>query len=166
MFSESGCIIDAEMKQSSLAHRHWPEEQNGALITGRILDVAPASIRDSNQNGVRWQMTQNRANAGRRGLDLVAYEGGQHLVGTGEALNNQQLAALFIAANRHPRMRELYLEYLNQWREVGGGLFNHWNDVYPYNMFGSWGAIEYQNQDPATAPKYQALMEFISLNGR
>lgn len=134
------------------------------MTVDQVLDVALASIRDNNPNGVRWQMTQNRANAISRGLDLIAYEGGQHLVGFNGAENNEQLAALFIAANRHPRMRQLYLEYLNQWRMIGGGLFNHWNEVSGYSRFGSWGALEYQNQDPTTAPKYQALMEFIGLN--
>ncbi|MFP5354942.1 MAG: hypothetical protein ACLGIK_07260, partial [Gemmatimonadota bacterium] len=35
----------------------------------------------------------------------------------------------------------------------------HFNDVYVPQKWGSWGALEYQDQDPATAPKYQALVD-------
>ena len=45
-----------------------------------------------------------------RGLRLLAYEGGQHLVGVEGAENNEKLMRLFQAANRDPRMRDLYLQ--------------------------------------------------------
>ena len=32
------------------------------------------------------------------------------------------------------------------------------------SKWGSWGILEYQNQDPATAPKYNAVMVFIAAN--
>ena len=45
-----------------------------------------------------------------RGLKLMTYESGQHLVGYAGAENNEKLMKLFHDANRHPRMKELYLE--------------------------------------------------------
>jgi hypothetical protein len=31
-----------------------------------------------------------------------------------------------------------------------------------YGKYGSFGALEYQDQDPATAPKYTSLMTFAA----
>jgi hypothetical protein len=129
------------------------------LSVDQVLDAALADIRDT-QVGIRWQITQNRANSRARGLPMISYEGGQTLVGEGAAQQSDELNALFIAANRHPRMRQLYAEYLAQWRALGGGLFMHLQSVGRFTQHGSWGALEYQDQDIATAPKYQALLDF------
>lgn len=98
------------------------------------------------------------------GLDMITYEAGQHLVGVGANQNNQQLTELFLNANRHPRMRSLYATYLKQWKTAGGKMFVNFTSVNPGSKYGSFGMLEYQDQDPATAPKYQALMEFIAAN--
>ena len=95
---------------------------------------------------------------------LIAYEGGQHLAGLGALQDNAPLNALFDAANRDPRMGQLYTAYLNGWRQRGGQTFAHFVNVSGYSRYGRWGALEYQDQDPATSPKYQALMGFITAN--
>jgi hypothetical protein len=97
-------------------------------------------------------------------VQLIAYEGGQHLVGLGALQDNPALNTLFDAANRDPRMGQLYTSYLNGWRQRGGRMFVHFVNVSRYSRFGRWGALEYQDQDPATSPKYQALMGFIAAN--
>lgn len=96
------------------------------------------------------------------GLELIAYEGGQHLTSAAFSEEHEKkITQLFTSLNRHPRMATLYQLYLNQWQEAGGGLLCHFVDVSPYTRFGSWGALEYQNQPLETAPKYQALVDFI-----
>ncbi|NJK41725.1 MAG: hypothetical protein HC934_10945 [Acaryochloridaceae cyanobacterium SU_2_1] len=95
------------------------------------------------------------------GLDLIAYEGGQHLVSSSFGDQEPAMTTLFTRLNRHPRMGELYSQYLQQWQASGGGLLCHFVDVSPYTQHGSWGALEYQDQPLATAPKYQALLNFI-----
>jgi hypothetical protein len=45
---------------------------------------------------------------------------------------------------------------------AGGDVFVHYTDVSPFTKYGDWGALEYQDQDPDTAPKYQALMDFAA----
>ena len=55
------------------------------------------------------------------GLPVIAYEAGQHLVGIQGAENNEALMEKLHAANRHPGMKELYLEYMKGWQEAGGG---------------------------------------------
>ncbi|OGC91551.1 MAG: hypothetical protein A2W25_03680 [candidate division Zixibacteria bacterium RBG_16_53_22] len=113
---------------------------------------------------VKGWMDSQYAAISSRGLDMIAYEGGQHLVGVGANQNDQQLTEFFMSVNRHPRMKELYTTYLNQWKAAGGGMFVNFISVNASGKFGSFGTLEYQDQDPATAPKYQALMEFIAAN--
>jgi len=106
------------------------------------------------------QIAAHRGLADRYKLDLLAYEGGQHLVGVGAAQNDGRLEKLFVAANRSAAMDALYSDYLNGWRESGGQLFMHFNSVSRYGRYGSWGAKEYQTQN--TAPKHAALLRFIA----
>jgi hypothetical protein len=94
------------------------------------------------------------------GLDLVAYEGGQHLSALGEAMNNRELVELLIQANRDPRMGDIYTDYINHWTKAGGKLHNFFTSVGRYGRYGSWGHLEAFNQDPSTAPKYLAIQKW------
>ncbi len=107
-------------------------------------------------------ITANLEIARRFDLELVAYEGGQHLAGYGGTENNDALTALFIAANRAPRMGDVYREFLRQWRTLGGGRFVAFASTAQPTQFGSWGVLETIQQDPATAPKYQALLDALA----
>jgi PA14 domain len=100
----------------------------------------------------------------RFGLDLVAYEGGQHLTSYQFGSHEAELTKLFTEVNRNPRMRDVYKLYLEQWQTSGGKLFNQFTDVAPSSKWGHWGALEYQNQDLNTAPKYLGLIDFIKAN--
>lgn len=134
-------------------------DQISALSVDALLDRQMANVQDG---GCAYQyMVDNLAVAQQFDLQLVAYEGGQHLAGYGGAENNEALNALFMAANRSLRMTEIYLQYLNAWQDLGGGLFMAFNDAAQPSAFGSWGALEYINQDPSQAPKYLALTQFI-----
>ncbi|MFN5515528.1 MAG: Calx-beta domain-containing protein [Cyanobacteriota bacterium] len=108
---------------------------------GGALAAATANIAD------------HAALANARGLELLAYEGGQHLVGF-DGPSRQ----LFREANRDPRMGQLYEQYLQNWRDAGGGLFMNFTDIGPYGSFGSWGALEHVND--ASSPKYEALLNY------
>src|SRR5205814_6920916 len=75
---------------------------------------------------IDW-MRDSREAALRHGLRLVAYEGGQHLIGVQGAENDESLNRLFLEANAHPRMGELYRRYLAAWAQTGGDLFCHYS---------------------------------------
>ena len=135
-------------------------DQVTAMTVDQILDIELGHIRNCALN----QMTSNAAVAQQYGLRLLAYEGGQSLVGVGSAQTNQQLISLFKAANRDPRIADLYTEYLQNWKTSGGDLFMYYSDVTAYTQYGSFGALEYQDQDPSTAPKFQALANFAAAN--
>ncbi len=98
---------------------------------------------------------QNKVIAEARELELVTYEGGQHLVGVGEVGNEERITTLFTAANRDARMAVAYRQYLAGWSIRGGGLFMHFNDISPYSRYGSWGAFEEIGQ--THTPKAAAL---------
>ena len=112
-------------------------------------------------NNHRVYTRQNAINAQQRGLQLLAYEGGQHLVGVGAAQNNQTLTNLFVAANRDPGMRQLYYNDLDNWFTEGGELFMLYRLTGDYNKYGSWGLFEWQMQPRSTAHKWLGVMDYL-----
>lgn len=128
-----------------------------ALGVDGVLDAASADLRGD----VRQWIADNVRVASQYGVALVAYEGGQHLAGFFGAEGDDRLTELFISANRHPRMGELYLDYLMQWDELGGGLFVNFSHIESPSRWGSWGVLEYQTQPRSDAPKYDALMTYL-----
>lgn len=98
------------------------------------------------------------------GVQLMAYEGGQGLVDFKTTSNEQMPNPLLYAANRDARMAELYAEFLNGWKQAGGGLFMHYTSPRTYQKYGSWGTKEYVTQPLADAPKYQAILNFMQGN--
>jgi len=114
----------------------------------------------------RTTTVQNEMEASSRGLALLAYEGGQHLVGVGGWENDGQLTALFHATNRDPGMRALYLDDLSGWHAAaGGGVHVAFSHIGEYSKWGSWGLLERQTQDPLTAPKWMGIVDFLETLG-
>jgi hypothetical protein len=58
-------------------------------------------------------------------------------------------------------MGDLYRQHLDTWREEGGTFFVGYSFVGNWGSYGYWGALEYQDQAPEDAPKYQAYLDFI-----
>ncbi len=131
----------------------------GQVSVDTILDRAE---RDIDTNVRDWIVKQKQV-ADVEGVALIAYEGGQHLVGTRGNQDNDKLTSLLHAANRHPRMYDLYVKYLDAWYGSGGGPLVLFNSVYSPNKWGSWGHLEYQDQPDNTAPKYRAILDRIDL---
>ena len=94
------------------------------------------------------------------GVDLVAYEGGQHLVDHKTHKLTEGATPHLVAANRDPRMAREYYRFLSGWKQAGGNLFIAFSAPRPHTWHGSWGIKEYINQASADAPKYQALLAF------
>lgn len=119
-----------------------------------LTDVSlPAAFREINDD-----VTYLRQNY--PGIDLIAYEGGQHLVAYGANENNAAAQRLFQDANNDPRMGTLYTQYLQGWRDRGGKTFAHFVDVTPQTRYGNFGALLSQNQPHSEAPKFRALENF------
>jgi len=131
----------------------WPLE--------RLLDhVASNSVTRAIE-----QMAAQRKVAEKYGLRLICYEAGQHLVGVGEAVNNDTLSGLLQAANRHARMGDFYQAYLDGWRSVGSGdLCTVFSSAGQYSKWGSWGLIEFAEE--AGSPKFDAVIRWNRENPR
>lgn len=114
---------------------------------------------------IEWIRAQ-KAVADRFGLKLVAYEGGQHLVGVGGGENNETLTALLQAANRHPRMAKIYEKYYQAWEDNGGDLFCYFSSVSRWSKWGSWGILEYFDDDPEKSPKFVSTMAWARKLGQ
>ena len=95
--------------------------------------------------------------AQKHGLSLIMYEGGSHVVGLGEQVDNAELTAFFHHLNYAPEMGLLYTELLKNWRDIGGQLFNAYSDVYAPTKWGSWGALRHLGD---TNPRFDALVRF------
>ncbi|MGQ9729586.1 MAG: hypothetical protein ACUVSC_13925, partial [Candidatus Fervidibacter sp.] len=105
---------------------------------------------------IRW-MKQQKEVADKYGLLLVAYEGGQHLIGVHGAENNEKLTKLFMEANAHQRMGQIYRQYLQAWVDIGGDLFCHFSSVSRWSNWGCWGLLQLYAEPPT--PKFTAVME-------
>lgn len=114
---------------------------------------------------IEW-MKQNKAVADQYGLQLVSYEAGQHFVGVAGGENNEQLTHLLHTVNAHPRMNGIYEQYFDAWEENGGGLMCHFSSVGAWSKWGSWGLLQYADEDPVRSPKYAAAIEWARSLGQ
>jgi hypothetical protein len=94
-----------------------------------------------------------------RGLPLITYEAGHHMVRPAEvpfpsALVEQKLTA----ATHHPRMYRLFTELLAAWSEFGGTM-NLYNDSMPW---GNFGLIDRWDDDIDSTHRYRATLDFLA----
>jgi hypothetical protein len=136
-----------------------PEVAPGLADTtpSQLLDRVAAEVNGPNREKMRSQAALAR----KYGLQLIAYEGGPHLVGVGGMENNPAVTALFIAANRHPRMRDILKQHYENWFAAGGGVYVAFVYAEAPSRVGSWGVLEFQDQPVADAPKYRAILDVL-----
>lgn len=145
--------------QHEAAVQAWTTQADGGLAK-LFNELNTGTELNSSESGalptVRSRISNHATLAQQQGVQLVAYEGGQHLVGVGAPANNNAINTLMDAANRDTRMGTLYTSYLSEWQQRGGGLFMHFADVGSASRFGRWGALELVTQ--THSPKFDALM--------
>lgn len=132
--------------------QHGP--QTALKSVGAVIEDCRTHIRGE----VKSWMTASKQVADSYKLKLVAYEGGQHLVGVGGQENNDILTSLFIATNRSPLMTDLYKEYVQQWRSMTNGEMVFYNLIDKYSKWGSWGLLENQNSLIRESPKALGIL--------
>lgn len=128
----------------------------------RVLDyVETQALPES----LRW-MAEHRRLAREHGLKLLAYEAGQHLVGVQGAENYEPLTRLLHAANAHPRLGEIYTRYFAGWEANEGDLLCHFSSVGAWTKWGSWGLLQYADDDPRGSPKFMATLRWARQLGQ
>ena len=98
------------------------------------------------------------------GVDLIAYEGGQHLVHHKTHSMTQGATPFLYKANKDKRMSAAYYQLLAGWKKLGGKLFVPFSAPRPTTWHGSWGVKEHIAEKPADAPKYRTLLGFANGN--
>ena len=137
-------------------------EEAAELTVDDILDQTEASIAST----IGETTQQNRAIADAHAVKLIAYEAGQHLLAVGDLAADEDFVQRLFAANRKPRMGELYRLADEVWRANGGELAVYFNSCQPPTKYGTWGALEYQGQPASEAPKWAALLELTKTFAR
>ena len=140
--------------------------EHQARVEKMTLDDLFAELREKAVPEARQWIQAQAEVAQKNKLQLIAYEGGQHLTGVGPAVDSQAMNSLFDQANRDPRMGQLYFEYLVAWRKLGGKLFVHYTDCSGAGKWGRWGALEWLDQSRSDAPKFDAIARFAEKNAR
>lgn len=149
---------------------YFGQEVGATKREGWLVRTSPELILDHLENvSLPETIEAVRASAKlakRNGLDLLAYEGGQHLVASPAIRSNPAVNAKLDAVNRHPRMKALTLRLLRGWREAGGKTFVYYAFAARPNQWGRFGALDYLDQPIDEAVKYDALVQFIEANPR
>ena len=138
------------------------------FTTNQILDLARAAVVSDSFSSVK----SSALIAEKYGAKLIAYEGGQHMGGGGDCKggdcsNIDLLQLKFQGANHHPRIQGLYRNMFKAWSMATGkvgGVFAAFSHIGIDSKYGSWGALQYQDDDRSTAWKYQALVGNIGNN--
>ena len=134
---------------------------SSSTTASRILDLADQEM----SRGVRsnyqahGKLARDWSNKLGRNIPLIAYEGGQHYTAHG---GNPPWASALIDVQSHPRIYQIYLDNMREWENAGGSLFVAFNFVDKPDKWGSWGALDYQDQDLDEAHKYRALLDYKS----
>ncbi len=148
--------------------QRWMQDSDGGL-SKLFKEITEGGQLEHGGRGGALQLAYDRTQqnidvANEAGIEVIAYEGGQHLVGLGAMQENQALTDLLIAANRDPRMGEIYKEYFAKWNEQGGGLFADFTDVKVPSKYGSWGSKE--NLYDEGGPKWDAVQDLIEASAQ
>ena len=136
---------------------------NQASAAGESATITVAELLSRTEahldTAVPAQLAAHIPLASAHGLWLVAYEGGQHLAGTGGVENDALLAPKLIAANRDETMYSLYRDYLAYLRSADIAVFANFSFALLPSKFGSWGVLDTVYQPTAAAPKFRALLD-------
>ena len=130
----------------ALANAMAADELRDGRITGTTEDTLTTLLGQT--------LPYHASIAADRGLALVMYEGGTHVVGFGAQMEDAELTAFFTQLNYTPEMGALYGELLAGWQLISDQPFNAFVDVYSPGKWGSWGALRHLGDD---SPRWQAL---------
>jgi len=132
----------------------WTVDQALDHLEEKALPKSIEAIRATKQVADKYDLT------------LTAYEGGQHMVGVGGGENNEKMTRLFHAANAHPRMGKIYEKYYDAWTDAGGDLFCYFSSVGRWSKWGSWGIMQFYDDDPAKSPKFMSTIGWAKKLGQ
>lgn len=147
--------------QAAASANGLTESSYDAYVADHLYDYAIERAISEFVSAARQQnitdLINNKKIADSHGLDMIMYEGGTHIVGSGATQNDARIVDFFEALNYSPQMGELYQQHLEDYKALGGALFNAFVDVGGHSKYGSWGARRYLEDENQ---RWDALMEF------
>lgn len=126
--------------------------------------LARASEREVPES-LSWVRRQ-RVVADQHGVGLVAYEAGHHYIARGGLEHDEAVQQRLREIDRHPRLEQVYLEYLRGWRDAGGGLMMHFVHVAEPSRYGNFGARYWLEQPISETPKLRAIVSYVDSTPR
>lgn len=127
------------------------------------FDAVETALRQGSLTELTQELWPYHAKIAREsGLELIMYEGGSHVAGVGETVQDDDLTEFYKAFNYSPNMASLYDTLLQEWRALGGTLFNAFVDVAPASQWGSWGALRHLND---ASPRWDVLQNYNAVAG-
>lgn len=153
----SPIVSDSAVRAELLAAIADPEVDATAWLTAKLLDPDQRLSIPS----LLTELQQMKAVADQYGLDMVAYEGGQHVhhsfaVGGLTEDQVQALTGFMTDYVRSPDMAMLYEELWDLWAQVSDGAFMQFGDVGTPGRFGSWAILDALDD---TNPRAEFLFE-------
>lgn len=131
------------------------------LMSAQIDNINTLFGDSKNPGLIRLLLTEAKA----RGMQLVAYEGGTHVLAPQASAD---LVAKLAEVNNDPRMKDVYTAMLNHWdalyKESGPeavGILNHYSDISRYGKYGFWGLLQSVYQDATVVPRYEAITDYV-----
>jgi len=115
---------------------------------GLTLDTIFSEMASYSEANVHTWMKSFAKLSADNGIKMVAYEGGQHLYGTGSL-------DVKLAAQLDPRMRDVLVQNVANWTASGGELFVHFNLCSSWGRYGSWGLSSDITSE--AGPKWEAI---------
>ena len=148
-----------------------PKVLKDAKTVNDVFDIIDQdiSIDPSALSGTIGKIELQAGIAAKYNVQLLAYEGGQHLTTSimGALLLSEaekaEFRELFKQANRDSRMKSRYETLLYAWMGFtaeGASLFTLYTLPQSYYRFGNWGLKEHLNKSRSDSPKYDGVMSF------
>ncbi|HEV7912735.1 MAG TPA: hypothetical protein VGP22_03145 [Albitalea sp.] len=126
-------------------------DARGQAIVPPLFTPGGRTPREGAIEQARGWIRASKKVADQHGLPMIAYEGGQHLT----VYRGGRTEAMFLAAQRDPRMGAALDRLLEEWKAAGGQLFVAFSYVQQPGRGGFWGMKEHQRDD--TSPKWRTI---------
>ena len=161
--SEAQARQDASARglSGSAAEAYFAEHRFDLAVDLAVRELRDGSVTGNSEDSLQHlfeMFAYHKSVAEAHGLDLVMYEGGTHVAGVGQWINNDQLTEFFTHLNYSDGMGQLYTELLAGWEAAGGTLFNAFVDVSEPSQWGSWGSLRHLQDSTA---RHDAVVAFM-----
>ncbi len=134
------------------------QESRDFFVNATFDELRAMSVELIDSDEVRGGVREHKALANQYGMELLAYEGGQHFLCGAAYCDDTILMDKLTQFQRHDVMEEIYNDYYDMWFSEGGSLFSVFSHIVPADSrWGAWGTLEYYGQALAETPKRRAL---------